>query len=263
MAEGQIFKAATTIIARERDVLEVLMVKRHHAVDFVAGAMVFPGGKVHDGDCDPAWARHARHWDDVPEEERALRIAAIRECFEETGIILGDPGRATAGADMVQARHSIDRRERTFLDYVEEMDIVLDVAALTLFARWLTPPVVPKRFDTFFYLAAAPDAQIALSDGRETVETEWISPTSALALAEAGQREIVLPTRMNLRLLAKSGSLAEAVLAAQTRASRIVLPRIVTRDGVRFLQLDVLDGYGAVEEPLVLGEARAAETVTR
>lgn len=252
MPPEQTFQAATTIIARETGELEVLMVKRHHQIDFVAGAMVFPGGKVHDGDRDPAWAEHALNWSETDTEERPLRIAAIRECFEECGVILGDPGRAEPGPEMTRARRAIDQREMDFLDYVREMGIALDLARLTLFARWLTPPVIPKRFDTFFYLAADPSGQDAISDGRETVDAEWVSPARALDLAARGEREIVFPTRMNLKLLAESSSFAEAAAAAGARAHHTVTPRIVTRGGDRFLQLNKRDGYGEVEERLSL-----------
>ncbi len=252
MSSQEFLPAATTIIAREADGLEVLMVKRHHEIDFMAGAMVFPGGKVHEGDNDPAWAQNAMRWNDVPAEERGLRIAAIRECFEECGIILGDPGRAVPGPEMTRARQAIDRREMEFLDYVREKEIVVDLSTLTAFARWMTPSIAPKRFDTHFFLVADPAGQDALSDGRETVETEWIAPGRALDLAARGERQIVFPTRMNLKLLAQSATLAEAVTAATAREPRAVRPRIVTRDGTRFVQLDDIDGYGAVEEKVAV-----------
>lgn len=248
MSSEQTFQAATTIIARDAGELEVLMVKRHHQIDFVAGAMVFPGGKVHDDDHDPAWAGHVRNWSGVQAEERALRIAAIRECFEECGIILGDPGGAAPGPEMTRARQAVDRREVNFLDYVREKGIVLDLARLTMFARWMTPPIMPKRFDTFFYLVETPAGQSPISDGRETVEAEWIAPAQALALAARGEREIVFPTRMNLQLLAQSPSFDEAVTAARARPARQVTPRVVTREEGHFLQLDEQDGYGVVEE---------------
>ncbi|MTE01663.1 NUDIX hydrolase [Paracoccus sp. YIM 132242] len=244
--------ASTLILARDRGGLEVLMVKRHHQIDFVAGAMVFPGGKVHDGDSDPAWADLVPDWASIPVLERGPRIAAIRECFEECGLIVGDPGRVEPGPRTIAARLAIDRRELDFIDYVRAMEIRIDPARLTLFARWLTPPVVPKRFDTFFYLVSAPQDQDALADGREAVETEWIAPQAALALAARGSRHIVLPTRMNLKHLAEAGTIDRARAAAEARPPRTVIPRIVTRGQNRFLQLDEEDGYGIVEEPLDL-----------
>lgn len=252
MPDSQTFQAATTILARETDGLEVLMVKRHHQIDFVAGAMVFPGGKTHEDDRNPEWAKHVNHWHDVPVVEQAPRIAAIRECFEECGVIIGDPGLAEPGPDMVRARQAIERREILFLDYVRDNKIVLDLSSLTLFARWLTPPIVPKRFDTFFYLVADPGGQNAISDGRETVGIEWIAPQEALRLAELGEREIVFPTRMNLMLLAQSENVLQASKAAASRVPRIVTPSVVTRGKDRFLRLHRDDGYGDCEELLHL-----------
>jgi hypothetical protein len=112
---------------------------------------------------------------------------------------------------------------------------------------------VPKRFDTFFYLIEMPEGQEVANDGRETVENEWIEPAAALRLAEAGRRTIVFPTRMNLRLLAQSQSVRQAIEAAIIRKSRQVSPRVVQRGTQRYLMLSLEDGYGDVEELLVIG----------
>lgn len=242
--------AATTILLREGDGIETLMVKRHHQIDFVAGAMVFPGGKLDPDDSDPGWQELVTGWDETPETERALRIAAIRECFEETGIVLGEPGRALDDPNSAEARRRIDRGEASFLAYVQDFGVHIDLRALTLFSRWVTPPVVPKRFDTFFYVARAPEGQVARQDGREAVEAEWIAPTRALELAQAGEREIVFPTRMNLRVLAEHATFDEIAAAARERAVPIVEPEIFRRDGKPYLRLTEADGYGLVEEPL-------------
>jgi 8-oxo-dGTP pyrophosphatase MutT (NUDIX family) len=234
------------------------MVRRHHQVDFMSGAMVFPGGKVDDGDRDPAWAGHATGWETVPEVERGPRIAAIREAFEESGILLGATGPAADPDATAAERQAIEKGEMRFLDYVAARRLTLDLSALTLFSRWLTPSVVPKRFDTFFYLAAAPAEQAARHDGHETVDTEWVSPAEALRLAAAGERTIVFPTRMNLTLLSASRSLAAAVAAAQARPRVTVEPQVESRDGQHFLKLDAALGYGAVEEALVIPTRPAA-----
>src|SRR5690349_22999960 len=82
--------AATILLLRDEPGFEVLMVKRHHQIDFASGALVFPGGKTHGGDADPAWADHVNGWDAFDDEQRVLRIGAIREAFEEAGILLAD-----------------------------------------------------------------------------------------------------------------------------------------------------------------------------
>ena len=112
---------------------------------------------------------------------------------------------------------------------------------------------MPKRFDTYFYLARAPSGQTALSDGRETVEAEWIAPAEALRLAAMGERNIVFPTRMNLTLLARSATIAEAEAAARLRPAALVSPRVEIRGGERYVLLDAEAGYGPVDERLDIG----------
>lgn len=92
-APSAIRPAATILLVRDEPAFQVLMVKRHHQIDFASGALVFPGGKTHAGDHDPLWREHASGWDAAPEAERALRIAAIREAYEETGVLLARDGR--------------------------------------------------------------------------------------------------------------------------------------------------------------------------
>lgn len=242
--------ASTVMLIREAAQLEVLMVRRHHKIDFMSGAMVFPGGKIEEADGDPGWADYARGWDSVPETERAPRVAAVREAFEESGVVIGAEDSAASHAEMIETRKAIDAGTLPFLDFIREQKITIDIGRLTLFSRWRTPPISPKRFDTFFFLAPVPTDQIAIHDGHEAVESEWVAPQEALRLAEAGQRTIVFPTRMNLRLLSSSPTLADAVAAADRRERITVEPRIITRDDKRYLQLDPEHGYGTVEEPL-------------
>jgi 8-oxo-dGTP pyrophosphatase MutT (NUDIX family) len=235
---------------RDLPSFEVLMVRRQQMIDFMSGAMVFPGGKVEMHDLDPEWRSSVSGWENVPDHERGPRIAALREAFEESGILLGAPGFRQQGDETVAARKAIEAGALRFVDFVREKAITLDLTALTLFSRWLTPEIVPKRFDTFFYLATASEGQEAISDGRETEAPEWIGPGLALSLAAEGKRTIVFPTRMNLKLLAESSSLEEAVRAARRRDGRTITPRVALRDGARYLQLDAVDGYGDVDERL-------------
>jgi len=245
--------AATVLLLRDDPKFEVLMVKRHHQIDFAAGALVFPGGKTHAGDADPAWELRTFGWESALPHKRPLRIAAIREAYEEAGVLLarhedgapfrGDP-RATA------AREEIAKDRRPFLDLVAELGLYLDFDALTVFARWITPKFVPRRFDTWFYVARAPEDQLAVCDGTETVDAEWIEPAEALRLGEAGERTVIFPTRMNLKLLAEATSAEDAVSRAGARALVTVEPQVAERGGQRVLVLPPDAGYGAVEEPI-------------
>lgn len=245
--------AATILLVRDDPGFEVLMVKRHHQIDFASGALVFPGGKTHDGDHDPAWAGYCLGWADIEADQRPLRIAAVREAYEETGIILGryPDGRSFSGDERAaRSRGEVDRQERSFLSLVDELGIALDLAALTVFARWITPSMMPKRFDTWFYVAKADGDQLAACDGRETVDAEWIHPHEALRLAETGERTIIFPTRMNLQLLGESLNGDEAVARSSVRTLVTVEPKVEQRPGGGVLTIPVEAGYGAVEEPL-------------
>ncbi|HZZ87642.1 MAG TPA: NUDIX hydrolase [Caulobacteraceae bacterium] len=247
-----ILPAATILLLRD-DPFEVLMVKRHHQIDFAAGALVFPGGKTHAGDHDPRWEERCLGWGGALPHKRPLRIAAIREAYEEAGILLarhldGAPFRGDERANA--AREEIAKDRRPFLDLVTELDLYLDLEALTVFARWITPAIVPKRFDTWFYVAEAPAEQLAVCDGWETVDAEWIHPSEALRLAEAGERTVIFPTRMNLKLLAEAISAEDAVTRSRARELVVVEPKVVERDGQRALSIPANAGYGDVVEPM-------------
>ena len=251
-AEDPIRPAATILMLRDAPApgpgFEVLMVKRHHQIDFAAGALVFPGGKSHAGDHDPAWADHATGWESVEADGAPLRIAAIREAYEEAGVLLARDatGEIYVGEAAIDVRAAVAEDRVAFLDVVRELGLKLDLAALTIFARWITPPLMAKRFDTWFYVAHAPLAQLAICDGHEAVDAEWIAPSEALDLAASGQRKVIFPTRMNLQLLAESPDATAAIETARARPLVTVEPWI---DGPS-LRIQPDAGYGAVAEPL-------------
>jgi 8-oxo-dGTP pyrophosphatase MutT (NUDIX family) len=245
--------AATILLVRDEPTFQVLMVKRHHQIDFASGALVFPGGKTHPGDHDPAWEALCIGWADVDADERPLRIAAIREAYEEAGILLArDRGGAMFCGDAraEAARHAVAKDEQAFIDVVVELGVKLDFSVLTTFARWITPPLTPKRFDTWFYVTRAGSEQLAVCDGWETVDAEWIAPAEALRLAAAGERTVIFPTRMNLQLLAEAAGGADAVARAAARTLVTVEPKVERCDGGQVLVIPPNAGYGVVAEPL-------------
>lgn len=244
--------AATILLLRDEPAFEVLMVKRHHQIDFASGALVFPGGKTDPGDNDPGWQDHTIGWDQFEPVQRELRIAAIREVFEEAGILLAHDIAGEPFSEVCDpaVRAAVDRKEISFLDVVRDLHVQLTLDALTVFARWITPVIMPKRFDTFFYSVTAPANQVAACDGHEAVDAEWIAPAEALRLADRGERTIIFPTRMNLKLLGEARSAADAVTRAEKRPLVTVLPELVERDGQRLLTIPADAGYGAVTEPV-------------
>ena len=156
-------------------------------------------------------------------------------------------------------RASVERGEIAFIDVVRELGVLLRLDALSIFARWITPLIMPKRFDTFFYVVHAPANQVAACDGHETVDAEWISPSDVLRLAKCGERTVIFPTRMNVQLLAEATSAEDCVARAAQRTLVTVLPKVEVRGEGRFLVLPSDAGYGEVAEPMerIAAESRA------
>jgi 8-oxo-dGTP pyrophosphatase MutT (NUDIX family) len=245
--------AATIMLVRDEPRFQVLMVKRHHKSDFASSAYVFPGGQLHPRDRDLAWEERTIGCEGIDTEQRALRIAGVRELYEEAGILLArNPvGQPFEGCEVARdSRKAVMQDELPFLDLVRTLDLYLDLGALIQFARWITPDIVPKRFDTWFFLTRACGAQIAVDDGRETVEAEWIEPTEAVRLAASGERKIVLATRLNLQRLAEALDAQDAMARAAARPVVLVQPVVERRNGGTVVVISPDAGYGAVCEPL-------------
>jgi 8-oxo-dGTP pyrophosphatase MutT (NUDIX family) len=221
------------------DPFEVLMVRRNDRGQF-ASALVFPGGVVEDGDRDPAWLDHVEGAEGLDEEERALRIAGIRETFEETAILVAE------NADGICPPLG-DVSGRLFLDIVRDNGLRLKLDGVVPFAHWITPEMAPKRFDTHFYVAKAPAEGKAVCDGAETIALEWAAPADVLARAHAGERAILFPTRLNLARLAESNDGASALAAARSRPHFTVEPKPEKREGGIAIVIPVEAGYAETE----------------
>lgn len=235
--------------------LEVFMVVRHRAIEFAAGASVFPGGRVTGSDRDPALRAQCDGEDALDAEALALRAAAIRECFEECGVLLARTrdgamiaGEALAALD--GERPALEREDLTLAGFLGAHDLRLAGDALAPFGHWITPDFAPKRFDTWFYLAAAPHGQTPVHDGSEAVDSLWISPRKALAEADAGDRSLVLATRANLMRLAESDTAAAALDAAGKQAIVAVQPWIETRAEGKIVCIPPEAGYALSEIPV-------------
>ncbi len=228
------------------------MVERHYEIDFAAGALVFPGGKSTEDDFREEWVDHSdgEHGD----EEQAARISAVREAFEETGVVLArarsnrGEGAPLVGSDLVEVmaphRAAVDRGEESFLELIRKHDLVLALDTLVHFGHWITPDMMPKRFDTHFYIAAAPEEQIARHDGRETTDAVWLGPQEALDKEAAGEATIIFPTRMNLGKLAEVDTATAAIKRFQQEPVVTVLPVMgKTDDGKPCLNIPAEAGY--------------------
>lgn len=232
-------RAATVVLLRESgEGLEVLMLRRHAAVEFAGDAWVFPGGTVEEADrglpperwrgIDPAAL--APRFGDPARDVLGLHVAAVRETFEEAGLLLGvfppRGGRASAlPAGLAEARAASASGDPDaaggFHAWLEAGGLVLDLGLLTYLSRWVTPPAYRKRFDAAFFLAPAPPNQVAGHDRVETTDGRWLRPAAALEAWEAGRFAMMHPTRRTLAWLAGCGGAAAAVERARAQ------PRVV------------------------------------
>lgn len=246
--------AATILLVRDSaQGLEVLMVVRHHQIDFASGALVFPGGKVDVQ--DESTASHARAGGGtLSAAQVALRVAAIREAYEESGILLArQVGRSTELHAQDLARLEPQRRlvhdaKLPFAQLLQAENLELAINELAHFAHWITPEMMPKRFDTHFYVARVPPDQIAAHDGRESVDSLWITPAAAIEDAKQKRRTVIFPTLRNLEKLAHFSSVAALLAAIRNQTVVPVLPWTEQRADGRYLCIPAAAGYDINEE---------------
>ncbi len=235
--------AATVMLLRDGTAgIEVFMVVRHRQIEFASGALVFPGGRVDPGDRALAEGPRCGGPAGLDPDQRALRVAAIREVFEECGVLLARPRGATGLIDARRLRAIAPGPD--FAAMLEAENLVLGTELLTRFAHWITPPAVPKRFDTHFFLARAPADHLAVHDGSESVDSVWIQPTRALAEAAEGRWKLVFPTRLNLQKLARWNTAAAAIEAARAAPIVTVQPRVTRTETGRVMRIPREAGYG-------------------
>lgn len=235
--------AATVVLLRDApDGMEVFMVVRHHQIDFASGALVFPGGSVDPGDGDLADGPRCPRPAGLDKGGVALRVAAIREAFEECGVLLARPRGQARLIDAARLRGIGATAD--FAGLLESEDLVLATDLLAPFAHWITPPGMPKRFDTHFFLAPAPEDQLAVHDGSESIDSVWINPARAVAEAAEGRWRLVFPTRLNLQKLGRWSQAAEAIEAARTATIVTVLPEVTRTETGRVMRIPIEAGYG-------------------
>jgi 8-oxo-dGTP pyrophosphatase MutT (NUDIX family) len=249
--------AATIVLLRDRPSgLEVFMMVRHHAIDFASGALVFPGGRVEDSDFELARdASLCPNPEGFDNAAMAFRLAAIRETFEECGVLLARPRESAALIDAAALRE-VERAYRvalaegqiSFAQILTACGLLPATDLLTHFAHWITPRHQPKRYDTQFFLAEAPMEHIAAHDGAESVDSLWITPRQVLTDTAAGRFKLVFATQMNLTKLAHDATAAEAIAAAREAKVVTVLPEVSRIDGARrVMRVPLAAGYGAEE----------------
>jgi 8-oxo-dGTP pyrophosphatase MutT (NUDIX family) len=258
---GTIRDAATVMLVRDAPDLQVFMLRRNLRSEWVAGAYVFPGGAVDPEDrSDESYARSPGRTDaaasallGVASGGLGFWIAAIRESFEEAGVLLARPrgDDPLDLSDLEAERAAVNRGDRRFLDVLRAQDLVLDVDRLHLFSHWITPAGMTRRYDTWFFVAEAPEGHTYLHDDGETVASTWIRPADALARADAGELELIFPTRRSLEALTRFEH-ADDVVATVREASDLppaTQPRIVSDGNGARLLLPGDPGYDDAVEP--------------
>jgi 8-oxo-dGTP pyrophosphatase MutT (NUDIX family) len=245
--------ASTILLLREgaADPIEVFMMVRHYQIEFASGALVFPGGSVDAGDQDIIGnTKLYTGSDGLDPATLNFRIAAIRETFEESRILLARPRGSNelieakrAGQIADAHRDALNEGKISFADIIADNDLVLALDLLVPYAHWITPVGMPKRFDTWFFLAAAPPEQVGMHDGKESTDSIWLSPREALEGGASGRFTLPFPTTRNLIKLGKQPSVAAALDDARGGVVVTVTP-VVTKDGdKRQLRIPAEAGY--------------------
>ncbi len=205
------------------------MLRRRTSMAFAGGAYAYPGGGVDPRDEQPVrWAGPSREtWAarlglDDPAQAQAVVCAAVRETYEEAGVLLagetedgvvGD----TTGEDWERDREALVARELSFADFLDRRGLVLRSDLLGAWARWITPEFEQRRYDTWFFVAALPAGQRTRNASTEADRTVWIRPAEAAAGYDRGELLMMPPTISTLRTLEPYGTASEALAAAEAR----------------------------------------------
>jgi 8-oxo-dGTP pyrophosphatase MutT (NUDIX family) len=269
--------AATVMLVRDApDGLEVFMLRRALGASFAGGVYVFPGGRVDAGDHASKLEATCDDLDDPTASARlgldhgglAYWVAAIRECFEEAGVLLARPADGDAAIRFDDpaterrfeaARRAVHSGDRSLVDVCAAEGLMLLTGLVQYVSHWITPIGEPKRFDTRFFLARAPAAQEPLHDDAETIASLWVTPRDALARAAAGELQLFPPTIRNLEFLDRHASAAAALAAgAAIESPPAIMPRLRLGDDGRFLGVVLPDeaDYASIPVPTTVTRGR-------
>lgn len=228
--------AATVMLVDDRPNLQILMMQRHANTIFAGGMWVFPGGSVDADDDSRDYQAISKHRTDEEASQLmglqsgglAFYVAAIRESFEEAGIMLAihkdsagqvDLSDPATAARFESYRDEVNDGSRDFIEVVRRENLLLDVAAMHYVAHWITPEGPPRRFSARFFVARMPDGQTPLHDNRETVHAEWLSPDTILERFEQEEMVLMTPTLRMIKSLALFRSAHDVIEAAAANQS--------------------------------------------
>ncbi len=235
--------AATLVVWRDSaaEDPQILVVQRSDRMAFAAGAIVFPGGRVDEADGVLATA--------LGRPDEAAKVTAIRETIEETGVIpaVNGPIDQAMGLDLQASLHA----GVSFSMLLDEHGLELDLDALTPFARWMPAFKQPRKFDTLFYLAAAPAGQwTPRPQEGECIAAEWAGPTALLDRINGGTASAIFPTKRNLERLAQHRSFDAMLTDARSHSLETIVPWVEEMNGQPHVRIPEGRGYPVISEPL-------------
>ena len=222
--------AATVMLVRDAPDLQVFMAVRNAESTWIAGASVFPGGAIDQEDREASWAARCDGWDDarasaalgVSHGGLGFWVGAIRETYEEAGVLMARHSDGTpvdaSDPEFVGARGALNAGTLDFMTFVATHDLMLATAELHPFAHWITPAGSVRRYDTRFFICAAPPGAYE-HDNAELVSSTWTRPLDALNAADRGELDLILPTRRSLEILAAFDRAADVIEATQAGVS--------------------------------------------
>jgi 8-oxo-dGTP pyrophosphatase MutT (NUDIX family) len=233
--------ASTVVLLRGGQPFEVFLVRRNDSIAFLGGAHVFPGGRVDPSDHSDdfiggvpfhgdAHAAITARMPDVPAAVAiAHHVAAVRELFEEAGVLLARSLSAASLERLTSDRRDLLGARVTFADIVRREHLQLALDELAYFAHWVTPEIEIRRFDTRFFIARAPQGQTPIHDEGETTHSEWIAPAAAIERSRSGVISLPPPTWTTLQMLAKFDSIEGVLDWARRKPVPRVQPRFEKR----------------------------------
>ena len=236
--------ASTVVLLRDRgDGMQAYLLRRTMTMAFAAGMYVFPGGSVDPRDeslSDAAWVGPPpSQWAGLLSADanlaKALVCAAVRETFEESGVLLAGPDAESVVGDTTDESWEADRlalidRSLSFASMLDRRGLILRADLLRPWAHWITPEFEPKRFDTRFFVAALPAGQRTRDVGGEADRVAWVTPADALAAAERGEMGMLPPTAFTLSEIASYDDVNAVLAAGDQRDVKPVLPKLVISD---------------------------------
>ncbi|MCV7424879.1 NUDIX hydrolase [Mycobacterium yunnanensis] len=247
--------ASTVMLLRQREDIEVFLMRRHSQMDFVAGVMVFPGGGVDERDrgADIAWYGPPKEWwarrlDVDPDLAEALVCAAARETFEESGVLFAGPADDPDSADSIvgdtsrygEERAALANNTTSFADFLRAEKLVLRADLLRPWANWVTPKEErTRRYDTYFFVGALPEGQRADGENTESDRAFWTTPRAALVEFEEGQSFLLPPTWTQLDSI--DGRTVADVLAEERRIVAME-PKLSADKGTGDWDIEFFDG---------------------